>query len=74
LSWTPANSYRQRRAFANIISLGAGAYIGGMSEIPPAEASGEAAAKLDAEAEADAKIDAEAEAAANLEPEAEGEL
>ena len=60
-------------------SLGAAAYIGDMSEIPPAEASGEgAAAKLDAEAEGeasiDAKIDAEAEAEANLEPEAEGEL
>ena len=46
-----------------------------MSEIPPAEASGDAAAaKIDAEAEAEAKIDAEAEAAADLAPEAEGEL
>jgi hypothetical protein len=51
------------------------AYIDDMSEIPPGEASAEAAAaKLDAEAEAEAKIDAEAEAASSLEPEAEGEL
>jgi len=56
-------------------SMGARAYIGDMSEIPPDEASAEsAAAKLDAEAEAEAQLDAEADAAANLEPEAEGEL
>ena len=51
------------------------AYIGGMSEVPPDEASGElAAAKLDAEAEAEARRDAAAEAEAELEPEVEGEL
>jgi len=55
--------------------IGACAYIGDMSEIPPDGASGESAdSKLDAEAEAEAKLDAEAEAAAQLEPEAEGEL
>jgi len=41
-----------------------------MSEIPPDEASGLAAAKRDAEA----KRDVEAETEASLEPEAEGEL
>jgi hypothetical protein len=40
-------------------------YIGGMSEIPLDEASGEVA---------EAKLDAEAEAEAKLEPEAEAEL
>ena len=51
------------------------AYLGGMSEIPLDEASGElAAARLDAEAEAEARRDAAADAEAELEPEAEGEL
>jgi hypothetical protein len=72
-------------AGASCGSLGAGAIVGDMSEIPLGDESGEVAAanvddktKLDdeaeAEAEAEAQLDAEAEAEAEVEPEAEGEL